>query len=325
VNAADDLVGHRIGHRAIARQQGHAALARGQQYATQSVAGEFRAPAHRFVMTDGPEGGIAILAPGFFEYEAEPDSVHVTLLRAVGRLSRDDLPTRTGHAGWPTPVTVSLAYDGDRALVTHGEPVPVTADELIGAPPESRAAIVHLGPEPTAWIPQAHRAGTLVFAEVGWDPSQQWSGAMLDQLSHCYAFLPNAEEAMAYTRTSTPRAAVAKLADLVPLAVVTCGRDGAIAIDSGTGEEAWAPALAVDAVDTTGAGDIFGASLVAGTLAGWPLTDRLHFANLCAGLSVQKVGGAPAAPGWPGIARWWHSTHDAQLRNDYAFLDQVME
>jgi len=243
-------------------------------------------------------------------------------------LERDegiDLSRSRRIVGWPTPVTVSLAYDGDRALVTHGEPVPVTADELIGTPPASRAAIVHLGPEPTAWIPQAHRAGTLVFAEVGWDPSQQWSGAMLDQLAHCHAFLPNAEEAMAYTRTSTPRAAAAKIADLVPLAVVTCGRDGAIAIDGGTGEEAWAPALEVDAVDTTGAGDIFGASLVAGTLAGWPLADRLHFANLCAGLSVRKVGGAPAAPGWPGIARWWHSTHDAQLRNDYAFLDQVME
>jgi sugar/nucleoside kinase (ribokinase family) len=236
-----------------------------------------------------------------------------------------DLSRSRRLAGWPTPVTVSLAYDGDRALVTHGEPVPLTADELIGTPPPSRAAIVHLQPDPAAWIPLAHAQGTLVFAEVGWDPSQQWSRTMLDQLAHCHAFLPNAEEAMAYTRTSTPRAAAAKLADLVPLAVVTCGRDGAIAIDGGTGEEAWAPALEVDAVDTTGAGDIFGASLVAGTLAGWPLADRLRFANLCAGLSVQRVGGAPAAPGWPGIARWWQATHDAQLRNDYAFLDQVME
>jgi sugar/nucleoside kinase (ribokinase family) len=204
--------------------------------------------------------------------------------------------------GWPTPVTVSLAYDGDRALVTHGEPIPVSADDLIGTPPASRAAIVH----------------------VGWDPSQEWSRDMLDQLAHCHAFLPNEEEAMAYTRTSTPRAAVIKLAEHVPLAVVTCGRDGAYAIDGETGEHAWAPALEVDAVDPTGAGDVFGASLVAGTLAGWALADRLRFAALCAGLSVQRIGGAPAAPDWPGIARWWHATHDAQLRKDYAFLDQVL-
>lgn len=244
-------------------------------------------------------------------------------------LERDegvDLSRSRRLPGWPTPVTVSLAYDGDRALVTHGEPIPVTPDELIGVPPPSRAAIVHLGPEPAAWIPLAHRAGTLVFADVGWDPTQQWPAAMLDQLAHCHAFLPNADEAMAYTRTSTPLAAASKLADLVPLAVVTCGRAGALAVDAGTGEQAWAPALTVDAVDTTGAGDIFGASLIAGTLAGWPLTDRLSFANLCAGLSVQRVGGAPAAPDWPGIARWWrHATHDAQLHDDYAFLDQVMD
>lgn len=243
-------------------------------------------------------------------------------------LERDegiDLSRSRRLAGWPTPVTVSLAYAGDRALVTHGEPVPVTADELIGTPPPSRAAVVHLGPEPTTWIPLAHAAGTRVFADVGWDPSQQWSRTMLDQLTHCHAFLPNAEEAMAYTRTSSPRAAVAKLADLVPLAVVTCGGEGAIAIDGTTGEQASAPALAVDAVDTTGAGDIFGASLVAGTLAGWPLVDRLRFANLSAALSVRQVGGAPAAPGWAGIARWWRTTRDPQLRKDYAFLDQVMD
>jgi len=131
---------------------------------------------------------------------------------------------------------------------------------------------------------------------------------------------------MAYTRTSTPQDAVARIAELVPLAVVTCGSAGAIAIDGSTGEQAWAPAAwSWDALDTTGAGDIFGASLVVGTLAGWPLVDRLRFANLCAALSVGRLGGAPAAPGWSTIARWWLSTQDPQLRTDYAFLDRVLD
>jgi sugar/nucleoside kinase (ribokinase family) len=235
-----------------------------------------------------------------------------------------DLSRSRRFAGWPTPVTVSLAYDGDRALVTHGEPAPLSADELIGTPPASRAAVVHIGPEPIEWMRLAHAAGTRIFADVGWDPSQRWTSDVLDQLARCHAFAPNAAEAMAYTRTTTPRAAVSKLADLVPLAVVTCGREGAVAIDGTTGEHAWAPALSVDALDTTGAGDIFGASLVTGTLAGWPLVDRLRFANLAAALSVQRVGGAPAAPGWPGIARWWSTTREPELRKDYAFLDQVI-
>src|SRR5207244_1035300 len=61
------------------------------------------APAHRFVAAASGPRGIALLAPGFFEYEWTPggDLVY-TLLRSVGELSRADLPTRPGHAGWPT-------------------------------------------------------------------------------------------------------------------------------------------------------------------------------------------------------------------------------
>ena len=62
------------------------------------------APAHRWVAAAQGARGLAVFAPGFFEYEwtARGDLL-VTLLRAVGELSRDDLATRRGHAGWPTP------------------------------------------------------------------------------------------------------------------------------------------------------------------------------------------------------------------------------
>jgi 2-O-(6-phospho-alpha-D-mannosyl)-D-glycerate hydrolase len=58
--------------------------------------------AHRHVGTALKNRGLVLLAPGFFEYELDArGSLAVTLLRAVGSLSRDDLPTRPGHAGWP--------------------------------------------------------------------------------------------------------------------------------------------------------------------------------------------------------------------------------
>jgi sugar/nucleoside kinase (ribokinase family) len=137
--------------------------------------------------------------------------------------------------------------------------------------------------------------------------------------------MPNAHEAMSYPRTATPEAAAAKLAEMVPLAVVTCGSDGALAIDGSTGETASVAGLQVTALDPTGAGDVFGASLVAGTLAGWPLADRLRFANLSAALSLRRPGGSLSAPGWAGIADWWRSaTDDPQLRHDYAFLHDVL-
>ena len=62
------------------------------------------APAHRFVTLADGETALAVLAPGFFEYEHEPGGdLLVTLLRCVGELSREDLRTRPGNAGWPTP------------------------------------------------------------------------------------------------------------------------------------------------------------------------------------------------------------------------------
>ena len=56
------------------------------------------APMHRWVSA----GGWTIFARGLHEYEILPDgAVAVTLLRAVGELSRGDLPARPGHAAWP--------------------------------------------------------------------------------------------------------------------------------------------------------------------------------------------------------------------------------
>jgi sugar/nucleoside kinase (ribokinase family) len=233
---------------------------------------------------------------------------------------RIDLSRSRRFPEWHSPVTVSLAYAGDRAMVTHGHPPPVPVAELAGSPPPSRATVAHIGLDTADWVHTAHQAGSLVFADVGWDPSEAWSAALLDQLACCHAFLPNDVEAMRYTRTDTPEAALAALADLVPVAVITRGAAGVLAVDGTTGETADIPALPVNVLDATGAGDVFGAGFVAATLTGWPLADRLRFAGLTAGLSVQHFGGALAAPGWHEIAEW----HARNRRPDYAFLDDVL-
>ncbi|MEJ3747300.1 carbohydrate kinase family protein [Actinomycetes bacterium KLBMP 9797] len=230
-----------------------------------------------------------------------------------------DLTRSRRFPDWPHPVTVSLAYDDDRALITHGRPPPVPADELIGEPPPSRAAMVHIGEWEQHWLARAQANGSLVFADVGWDPSETWTPEVLEQLTHCHAFLPNDVEAMRYTGTDSPTAALRKLADLVPVAVVTRGADGALAVDATTGESADVPGLRVAARDTTGAGDVFGAAFIVATLGGWPLAHRLRFANLAAALSVRHLGGAAAAPTWSDIAAW-RTTH---ADPDYAFLDEL--
>jgi alpha-mannosidase len=66
------------------------------------------------VLTQGRGHSLGLLSPGFFEYEADGPSLLLTLLRAVGQLSRDDLPTRPGHAGWPTPTPEAQCLGRER-------------------------------------------------------------------------------------------------------------------------------------------------------------------------------------------------------------------
>lgn len=246
-----------------------------------------------------------------------------------------DLTRSTRLPGQHTSVTVSVAYDDDRAMVTHGHDLPMTNDELIGDPPPTRAVIIDLDERRAAeqWWRRAATDGALVFADLGWDPAERWDPARLDPLEDCYGFLPNAEEAMAYTRASSPQEAARRLADRVPLVVVTMGAAGAVAIDSGSGEETSVPALPVTAIDPTGAGDVFLASFVSATLKEWPLSQRLRFATLCSALAVQQFGGSLAAPGIGDLHDWWREVHTArdagrpgadQCVTDYGFLDHVL-
>ena len=225
-------------------------------------------------------------------------------------------------AGWPTPVTVSLAYDSDRSMVTYTKPLPVPPEQLVvTAPPPAKTCFIQVDRPVPDWAVAMRRQGTTVFSDLGWDPTEAWSPEVLDRLRHVDVFLPNAVEAMAYTRTATVDDALDALAERVPIVAIKLGACGAIAADATTGERVAAPGLPVAALDPTGAGDVFAAGFVFGTLAGWPLGQRLKFANLCAGLSVRHYSGSLGAPCWGDIAAFGESTEipDDVLR-EYAFV-----
>ena len=86
------------------------------------------APAHRFVAAARGGRGLAVFAAAFFEYEwtAKGDLL-LTLVRAIGDLSRADLPTRPGHAGWATAIPAAQCLGTSRIDLAI---VPVSASEV---------------------------------------------------------------------------------------------------------------------------------------------------------------------------------------------------
>lgn len=205
--------------------------------------------------------------------------------------------------GWSTPVTVSMSYALDRSLVTHEVPPPVRQDALLEAASGSHFVIVGLEACSIRQLRSLREAGAVVVADVCWDATGHWASDVVAKLAAVDVFLPNAVEAMAYTGTSSPKAALARLSEhSAGTVVVKDGAHGAIASDGA--ETASSPAIRVSAVDPTGAGDVFDAAFIYGTFAGWSLVERLRFANLCAGLSVQRTGGALAAPCWDEVRNY---------------------
>jgi alpha-mannosidase len=82
------------------------------------------APLGRWVSRRTATHGMTLISDGLGEYEVMGNgAIAVTLLRAVGALSRNDLPERPGHAGWPVPTPAAQTigpYRAEFALLPHG-------------------------------------------------------------------------------------------------------------------------------------------------------------------------------------------------------------
>jgi len=273
-------------------------------------------------------GGIANVAVALARLGLHVELASVFATDAFGRylwstLEQEGIDLSLSHRceTWTSPVTVSMSYDADRSMVTYETPAPVGNDDLLSAITDSHAVIMDLASYSTAQLRALREKGTLVVADVSWDPTETWSPRLLDNLALVDLFLPNAVEAMAYTGAKSPSDALEVLAQrTLGTVVVKDGGHGAYASQHGVC--AYVPAIDVAALDPTGAGDVFEAAFIYATLAEWPLAERLRFANLCAGLSVQRHGGSLAAPCWEEVRTY---CHEAQPADEWNFLAPTLQ
>lgn len=115
------------------------------------------APLHRYVSCFDGRRGATLIADGLPEYEVLRDGFALTLVRAVGELSRSNLPERPGHAGWPVPTPEAQCigpFGAELALMLHGprgdavvQAIETAADDVLYPPVgETLRSALHVPP-----------------------------------------------------------------------------------------------------------------------------------------------------------------------------------
>lgn len=104
-------------------------------------------------------------------------------------------------------------------------------------------------------------------------------------------FLPSRQDVLAMFPGANPLEALYKLRNLAPnvaLIAVKCGAEGVIAHAAGTSERIHLPAIPVEPVDTTGAGDAFCGGVLAGFARGDDPMTALLYGTVSASFCIES-------------------------------------
>ena len=137
---------------------------------------------------------------------------------------------------------------------------------------------------------EARKAGGLVVVDAG-----SLREGMLDLAGLSDYFIASEPFATAFVGENNPVEACRKVAGLGPRGVgVTLGSKGYVAWVEGRVIQR--PAYPVEALDTTGCGDVFHAGFIYGLIQGWDAEKSLDFAAWSAAQVSRKMGGRSGIP-----------------------------
>ena len=160
----------------------------------------------------------------------------------------------------------------------------------------------------------ARRAGIPVVGDV--DTFYPGVARLLPLIDH---LIVSSEFIAPGTGEVDPLVALGRLAELTRgrLVGVTLGRDGVLVLSAG--RFVYSPGFSVEAVDTTGAGDVFHGAFVYGLVRGWELKEILEFSNAMAALNSTKLG-ARGGIASERMARRLMARGTRNVNRDYASL-----
>jgi sugar/nucleoside kinase (ribokinase family) len=132
-------------------------------------------------------------------------------------------------------------------------------------------------------------AGVVTVVDVVVPQPFDGRSALERLLPHIDYFLPNRDEARAFTGFADPGDQVRSLRGLgATTVIVTCGAEGSWA---GSGGRLWhAEACRFQTVDASGAGDAFAAGIITGIVRGWDLPAMLRYASALGASAARAVG-----------------------------------
>ena len=145
----------------------------------------------------------------------------------------------------------------------------------------------------------AKQRGLTTSADTQWDTESGWLQVLAPSLPYIDLLFVNQDEGEMLTGTRDPQLCHARLiAAGAKDVVIKLGAQGCFASGS------YIPGFAVDAVDTTGAGDCFVGAFLAAQARGMSRHDAARAANATGALSVLSRGATDGVRSWSDTQEW---------------------
>lgn len=200
--------------------------------------------------------------------------------------------------GTKTGVTVLLDHGGERRILTY----PGTMFEMTRADLDIEylasarhfhlsSLFLHRGLQAdlSDLFKELKSRGLTLSLDTNDDPEGKWDGVLAQLLPYIDILLPNKDELFRMARRDNMDDALADLSSTVPVIAVKCGREGAVVQNKQ--HRIRVPGIAVDPVDSIGAGDSFNAGFLAAWLSGCSLEESARAGNITGAFSTLRPGG----------------------------------
>ncbi|MDR1644449.1 MAG: adenosine kinase [Tannerellaceae bacterium] len=197
--------------------------------------------------------------------------------------------------------TVLISPDGERTMATFLGPAPTLRPEDVCEDVVAQYDYMYIEgyllvnePLVRSVMEKARQAGVKIALDLSNFNIVNAFRGMLDDIIPTYIdiLFSNESEAKSFTGLE-PEQAIRMMAEIVEIAIVTCGKEGSIV--SRRGEILKIAAEGGKPLDTTGAGDHFAAGFLYGQSVGASLEQSARIGSMLAGYAINVIG--PQIPG----------------------------